>query len=42
MLLLVDVVRRLTDELSLVDVVSDYNKRHLSGLIGTKARLQSV
>ena len=41
MLLLVDVVRkRLTDELSLVDVVSDYNKRHLSGLIGTKARLQ--
>lgn len=32
MLLLVDVVRRrLTDELSLVDVVSDYNKSHLSG-----------
>ena len=41
MLLLVDVVRkRLTDELSLVDVVSDYNKRHLSGLVGTKVRLQ--
>ena len=26
MLLLLDVVRRLTDELSLVDVVSDYKK----------------
>lgn len=28
--------------LSLVDVVSDYNKSHLSGLEGTKARLQWI